>query len=248
MTKNVAASVHQRLLNLARAEGRVFNEVLQRFALERFLYRLGSSRYRSRFILKGAWMLSVWQVPLPRPTRDIDLLGRLASTVENIASAVQGICETSAPADGLYFDTKDLVSERITETANYAGVRVRFVAYLGKARVPMRIDVGFGDPVVPDPSAVQLPALLDFPPPELLGYSRESTIAEKYQAMVYLGMINSRMKDFFDIWLLASHTSFRGPLLAQAIEETFRWRTAPLVLESVALSDAFALDSEKEAQ
>jgi len=196
MTRNVAASVRQRLLNHARAEGRPFNEVLQYFALERFLYRLGRSLYRRQFVLKGALMFTVWQSPFPRPTRDIDLLGLLDNTVEHVVSAIQAICQEPAPEDGLRFDAGSVAGERIIEAANYEGVRVRFAAYLGTARIPMQIDVGFGDPLVPGPSLVRLPTILDFPPPELQGYSRESAIAEKLQIMVYMGEINSRMKDF----------------------------------------------------
>ncbi len=187
MTPNTAASVHQRLLNRARAEGRPFNELLQRFALERFLYRLGQSAYHSRFVLKGAMMLSAWQVPSTRPTRDVDLLGRMDNTIEAVSAAIRAMCQVPVPDDGLRFDAESVVGERIVEEADYAGVRLRFAAYLGKARIPMQVDVGFGDPVVPAASAVRLAPILDFPPPEVQGYSRESVIAEKYQIMVHLG-------------------------------------------------------------
>jgi len=248
MTQNVAASVRQRLLNHARAEGRPFNEVLQYFALERYLYRLGRSPYRHLFVLKGALMFTVWQSPFPRPTRDIDLLGRLDNTIEHVVSTIQAICQESAPEDGLRFAAESLVGERIVEAANYAGVRVRFAAYLGTARIPMQIDVGFGDPLVPGPSPVRLPTILDFPPPELQGYSRESAIAEKLQIMVYMGEVNSRMKGFYDVWLLATHFDFDGPVLAQAIHETFRWRQTTLSLTPVAFTDAFAQNREKQTQ
>lgn len=221
MTSNLTASVHQRLLNHARATERPFNEVLQRFALERFLYRLGHSPYARRFVLKGALMLTAWQIPSARPTRDIDLLGRMGNSVEQVVSAVKAICREPVPDDGLRFETEGIIGERITETAKYVGVRVRFNAYLGNARIPVRIDVGFGDPLVPGSSLVRLPTILDFPPPEVQGYSRESAIAEKYHAMVYRGQLNSRMKDFYDVWSLATHFRFEGSILAQAIWETF---------------------------
>jgi hypothetical protein len=248
MTQNIAASVRQRLLNHARAEGRPFNEVLQYFALERFLYRLGRSPHRHQFVLKGALMFTVWRSPFPRPTRDIDLLGRLDNTVEHVVAAIQAICQEPVLEDGLHFAAESVLGERIIEAANYEGVRVRFTAYLGTARIPMQIDVGFGDPLVPGPSLVRLPTILDFPPPELQGYSRESAIAEKLQVMVYLGEVNSRMKDFYDIWLLATHFDFDGSILARAIRETFRWRQTTLPLTPVAFSDAFAQDREKQAQ
>jgi len=248
VTRNMAASVHRRLLNRARTEGRPFNEVLQHFAMERFLYRLGRSAYRGRFVLKGALMFAVWQAPPSRYTRDIDLLGRIDNAVESVVSAIQAICQEPAPEDGLHFAAETVVGDRIMEAANYEGVRVRFVAYLGKARIPLRLDIGFGDPVVPGSSLIRLPTLLDFPLPELQGYSRESTIAEKLQAMVYLGAINTRMKDFYDVWLLATRFDFDGRTLAQAIRETFRARRTALSPSPAAFSDAFANDNEKQAQ
>lgn len=248
MTRNIAASVRQRLLNYARAEGRPFNEVLQYFALERFLYRLGRSPYRRQFVLKGALMFTVWQSPFSRPTRDIDLLGRLDNTVEHVVSTIQAICREPAAQDGLHFDVDSIAGERTIEVAAYAGVRVLFTAYLGTARIPMQIDIGFGDPLVPGPSLVRLPTILDFPSPELQGYSRESVIAEKYQTMVRLGEVNSRMKDFYDIWLLATHFDFDGSVLAEAIHETFRWRQTALPLTPVAFTDALAQNREKQAQ
>jgi hypothetical protein len=193
-------------------------------------------------------MLTAWRIPSPRPTRDIDLLGRMENSIEQVVSAVETICQEPVIDDGLRFETKGIVGERITETANYAGVRLRFAAYLGKARIPMRIDVGFGDPLVPGASRVQLPAILDFPPPEVQGYSRESAIAEKYQIMVYLGQINSRMKDFYDIWSLATHFPFDGPILAQAISSTFESRGTPLSPRPIAFSDSFAQDRGKQMQ
>lgn len=248
MIRDIAASVRQRLLNHARSSGRPFNEVLHYFCLERFLYRLGRSPFRDRLVLKGALMFIAWQSPVTRPTRDIDLLGQMDNTVERVVSAVRTICQEPAPEDGLRFDVEGIVGERIVEAADYAGVRVRFRAYLGKARIPMQIDVGFGDPLVPGPSLVSLPSTLDFPRPEVQGYSRESAIAEKFQAMVYLGEINSRMKDFYDVWLLASTFAFDGRVLARAIRQTFDWRQTTFDVDPVAFTDAFALSLEKKRQ
>lgn len=248
MTQNVAASVHQRLLNRARAEGRPFNELLQYFALERFLYRLGCSSYHELFVLKGALMFTVWQVPVPRPTRDIDLLGRMDNAIPHVVAAIQEICEQPVPEDGLRFAAETVVGEGIIEAADYEGVRLRFTAYLGPARIPMQVDIGFGDPVTPGPSVVRLPTILDFPAPKLRGYSRESIIAEKLQIMIRLGEINSRMKDFFDVWLLADRFSFEGAVLARAIQATFRQRQTTVPASPVAFSDNFAQDPGKQAQ
>ena len=247
MIRNVTASVHQRLLNRARTEGRPFNDVLQYFALDRFLYRLGRSKHRDDFVLKGALMLAAWQSPTTRPTRDIDLLGRLDNSLEAIGAAIGEICGEPAPEDGLHYDAESIVTERIVEQANYAGVRVRFVAYLGTARIPMQTDVGFGDSLVPGPSLVQLPPLLDLAPAELQGYSRESAIAEKLQVMVALGEVNSRMKDFYDIWLLATEYAFDGGLLTEAVGATFARRTTPYSPPIVAFGEAFQ-DEERQAQ
>ena len=249
MTRNIAASVRQRLLNRARAEGRPFSELLQYFALERFLYRLGRSSYSNRFVPKGALMFGVWQGPFSRPTRDVDLLGHVEHTVERVTTVMRAICQQSVPEDdGLRFDADSVTGERIVEAASYEGVRVKLVAYLEAARVLVQIDVGFGDPLVPGPNPIRLPTILEFPPPELQGYSRESAIAEKFQAMVYLGVVNSRMKDFYDIWSLATRFEFDGAILAQAVRETFRSRQTTLLQTPVALSDSFANDRERQAQ
>ncbi len=247
MSRNVAASVRQRLRNRARAEGRPFDEVLQTLVLERFLYRLGQSPYRSQFVRKGALMLAAWRAPLARPTRDIDLLGRLDNSVEHVVSVIRVICAVPAPEDGLRFAVESVAGERITEAAAYAGVRVQLLAYLEKARIHVQLDIGFGDAVVPGPAPVQLPSILGFPAPQLQGYSRESLIAEKVQAMVYLGAVNSRMKDFYDLWLLATHFDFDGATLAQAIRETFRRRQTSFPTDLVAWSVDFAMERSRQA-
>jgi len=249
VSPNVAASVHQRLLNLAHAEGHSFNALLQHYALERFLYRLGLSPYADRFVLKGALMFKLWQDRFSRPTRDIDLLGHLDNSVETITSVMKTICAQPVPVqDGLDFHVDTVQSAMITEAAQYTGVRSQFLATLGRSKVRMTIDVGFGDAVVPDPVMVHFPTLLEFPPPVIQGYSRESAIAEKLQAMVYLGTINSRMKDYYDIQSLAIHSDFEGKLLAQAVRETFRRRQTPLRLPIPALTQAFADQPGKQAQ
>jgi hypothetical protein len=236
------------LLNRARAEGRPFNELLQYYAMERFLYRLGHSVYQERFVLKGALMFMVWQSPIPRPTRDVDLLARMDNGVRAVTGAVRDICQVPVPNDGLRLDPGTVIGERVMEAADYPGVRARFVAFLGRARIPMQVDVGFGDPVIPVPSAIRWPTLLDFPAPELMGYSRESTVAEKLQIMVRLGAINSRMKDFFDVWLLAVRSDFEGEVLTRAIRATFRQRGTAVPVAPVAFSDAFARDRDKQLQ
>ncbi len=239
--KNIAASVRQRLLNKARHDKRPFNELLQYFAMERFLYRLSRSPYTEKFILKGALMLRVWNAPFFRPTMDIDMLGRnTGNEIEKIIKQIREICQVSVdPGDGLNFDTSNISGERITEDADYEGVRIRFEGRLEAAKIPMQIDIGFGDVVVPGPQEAILPTILDFPPPHLLGYSLESAIAEKFEAMVKLGELNSRMKDFYDIWLLSRRFDFMGDQLKNAISETFKNRGTLLPSQITAFGESF---------
>jgi hypothetical protein len=249
MSTNLAASVRQRLKNRARAENRLFNDLLQYYVLERFLYRLGQSPYSRKFILKGALMFSVWQGPFTRPTRDIDLAGRVTNSVEELVSTIKAIGLTPAPVeDGLEFLPETVSGEPIIAGADYEGVRVSVIARLGSARIPFHVDIGFGDLIYPAATAVQLPALLDFPPPMLSGYSRESVIAEKYQAMVHHGEINSRLKDFYDVWLLATRFEFDGATLAQAIRATFKQRQTDLVPVPTAFSIEFATETTRQRQ
>jgi hypothetical protein len=249
-TSNIGASVRQRLLNKAREMGRPFSEILQYFAMERFLYRLSKSEYAEKFVLKGALMLSVWNAPLLRPTMDIDLLGRTGNDIGAMAAIVKEICAGSVePDDGLVFDAATVKAERIAEAAEYEGVRIRFRATLDAARIQMQLDVGFGDIVVPAAVPTIYPTILDLPAPHLLAYSRETAIAEKFEAMVKLGKLNSRMKDFFDIWLLSRAFDFDGPRLCEAIEKTFKRRGTPLPDgEPVAFAREFSSDSQKRTQ
>lgn len=226
--KNIAASVRQRLLNKAKAEQRPNTEILQYYAMERFLYRLNLSRHSEGFILKGALMLRVWHAPEARPTMDIDMLGLTKNSPETIAQQVKEILATKTEDDGIQFDATSLKTEIIKEDADYQGVRVRFIGELNGALISLQLDIGFGDAVVPKATLEEFPTLLDQPAPTVLCYSRESIIAEKFEAMVKLGGLNSRMKDFYDIWLLARQFNFEGAILAEAIRQTFQQRETPL--------------------
>lgn len=225
---NLAASIRQRLLNLAKAQKRPFTEVLQYYAMERFLYRLSQSRHAESFILKGALMLRVWNAPAARPTMDIDMLGKTANNPQAIRDQVADILSTPVPADAMEFDAASITTEIIKEEADYQGVRVRVNAGLSGAKIVVQLDIGFGDALVPGPTRADFPCLLDLPVPNLLCYSRESAIAEKFEAMVKLGDLNSRMKDFYDIWLCARQFDFEASLLREAIAQTFRQRSTPL--------------------
>ncbi|MDQ7727619.1 nucleotidyl transferase AbiEii/AbiGii toxin family protein [Halomonas sp. SpR8] len=228
MTKNIAASVRQKLLNISREEKRPFQELLQYYAMERFLYRLSQSTHNRSFTLKGALLLWVMQGPDIRPTRDIDMLGQTSNRPEAILAQVSDVLATGVVDDGLSFDSNTLKAEAITEDADYQGIRVTFTGFLGNAKIPMQLDIGFGDIIFPLPSWQMFPALLDFPTSRILCYSPESSIAEKFQAMINLGELNSRMKDFYDIWLLSRQHSFTLSNLAGAIVRTFANRHTEL--------------------
>lgn len=247
-SKNIGASVRQRLLNHARETGRPFSELLQYFAMERFLYRLSKSRYFDNFVLKGALMLTAWEAPLSRPTMDIDFLGQIDNNIDTIIAITKDICSQEVEPDGITFDLTSITGERITEDAYYEGVRIRVRGSLDTARFTMRLDIGFGDVIIPAPVSLEYPTILDLPPPTLRGYSKESTIAEKFEAMVKLGILNSRMKDFFDIWLLSRQFDFEGQRLAAAIKKTFFTRGTDIQSEPIALTNSFAGDRAKVTQ
>lgn len=237
--KNIGASVRRRLLNKAREEGRGLQELMQYYAMERFLYRLSISRYADRFILKGALLLRVWQAPLARPTMDIDMLGRLSNDEQSILGIIREILAVEHCEDGIVFDPASISVEPITEGAEYKGQRVKFRGELDAARIIIQIDLGFGDRVYPDPSRQRLPSLLDFPEAELYCYSRESVIAEKFEAMIKLGTLNSRMKDFYDIWMLARQYDFRGDSFCEAVRQTLEQRRTELVMPVAVFSSDF---------
>lgn len=246
--KNVAQSTHHRLLNVARKAGRPFNDVVQQYADERWLYRLSKSSHGGRFVLKGALMLVVWNTPITRPTRDIDLLGRVSNDLESIRSQMAEVCRTPVEDDGLVFDAEGVTTERIAEDADYEGVRAKFRAHLGTNRIAMQIDIGFSDVITPGPVRISYPTILDQPAADLQAYNRETVVAEKLEAMVKLGELNSRMKDFFDIWLLARDFEFDGRVMAEAIRRTFERRGTPLEAKPICFMGEFAAAPSKVAQ
>ncbi|MBI4391296.1 MAG: nucleotidyl transferase AbiEii/AbiGii toxin family protein [candidate division NC10 bacterium] len=247
--KDVAASVRQRLLNRARERGEDFQLVLTHYAVERLLYRLSRSAHHERFVLKGAMLFSVWSGVPHRATRDLDLLGYGDSAVAALERVFREICRTTVEEDGLEFPEASLRGEEIRDEQDYQGVRLAFLARLAGARIPIRVDIGFGDTVSPPPETVTYPTLLNFPAPRLLAYSREGVVAEKFQAMVVLGIANSRMRDFFDLWYLAQWFEFVGPRLCGAIQATFSRRKTPVPPHiPLALTAEFHRDRDKQLQ
>ena len=239
---NLPASIRQRLQNHARLSNRPFDELLRFFAMERFLYRLSKSAHADKFTLKGSLMLRIWDAPQQRPTMDIDLLGRMANDVRAVENLIREICAFQVEPDGIYFDQNTIVGQVIREDADYEGVRIRFQGRLDNARVTLQLDIAF-DPFIATESVLSdYPTILDLPAPRMKAYSREATIAEKFQAMVYLGSINSRMKDFYDIWLLSRHFDFDGKILAEAIKATFEHRRTPIEATPLAFTPEFNVE------
>jgi len=248
--KNIAASVRQRLYHRARARGENFNLVVPRYAVERLLYRLSQSQYANEFVLKGAQLFYVWTESPHRTTRDLDLLRYGDSAIPELEAIFRNICQQHVEEpDGIVFLSDTVHGEQIREPAKYIGVRIRFTYRLGEIKGTLQVDVGFGDAVTPAPQMVEFPVLLDFPAPRLKAYARETMIAEKFQAMVELGINNSRMKDFFDLSMLADTFHFDGKTLCRAIAATFKRRQIALPNEVPrALTPDFANDQNKQIQ
>jgi len=226
--KNLSASIRQRLLNLAQERNDDFGLVLTKYGLERMLFRLSKSKYRETFILKGALLFELWTKERYRATRDADFLAKGDNSPERFIQIFQEISTIDVEDDGLRFDPKTVTAERIKEDADYEGVRVTFTAFLEKAHIPIQIDIGFGDTVRPGPVETDYPTLLDLPSPRLLTYPRETVVSEKLEAMVKLGIANSRMKDFHDLHSLSKKFEFDGKPLVDAVRSTFGRRGTPL--------------------
>ena len=246
--RNVAGSHRAKLLTLARSRGEDFQFLLSRWVVERFLYRLAGSAQKDTFVLKGATLFLAWEGRLHRPTKDLDLLGFGSPDVDDVTHRIRDVCAVQAD-DGIVFDLAGIHGERIKEDAEYEGVRVRVPASLDGARVSMQIDVGFGDLVDPPPAELTFPVLLPLDAPVVRAYPPEAVIAEKFHAMVILGIANSRMKDFFDIWTLAQTHGFAIETLAGSVRSTFERRRTPLP-ETVpmALTGEFLEDHSKQTQ
>lgn len=246
--RNLPHSVRDRLRSLVAESPEQFQELLLNYALERFLYRLGKSQHSRRFILKGGLMLLVWQVRAVRHTRDIDLLGELGNSVETVTEAMRDICRQEVEEDGLVFDAASVTGEMINPRKKYPGVRVRFKGYLERAVIDMFVDVSFGDVVLPEVVIADYPTILDFPPPRISAYTRESLVAEKLEAMISLGEINSRMQDFFDVWVLSRESAFEGKVLAEAVRRTFANRGTTSPANPACFSPAFSRSPGKQSE
>jgi len=245
---NLGESIRQRLKNYAKQHNESFNLILVRFGLERLLYRLTTTTAADEFILKGGSLFYCWTKKLHRPTRDIDLLGKGEPSPERFRGIFLRAIETKND-DGLVFDSASLEITTMKDEQEYRGLRVSVIALLDNARIKLQVDIGFGDATTPNPTLIQYPVLLDLPAPEILAYQKETVIAEKFQAIVDLGIANSRMKDFFDLWTFATQFEFDGVSLANAVEATFdRRETEVPTAKPLALTREFSEDPSKQNQ
>ncbi|MDI6816021.1 MAG: nucleotidyl transferase AbiEii/AbiGii toxin family protein [Actinomycetota bacterium] len=246
---NLEASIRQRLLNLSRTHGEDFGFVLTRYANERFLYRLYQSEYADRFILKGGMLFLAWTEGLYRPTRDIDFLGFGDNADDSLINTVKDICATPVEQDGLAFNAEDIKVIDIREDEENQGKRITLNANLGAAQIPLQLDIGFGDAVVPEIEIIEYPTMLGSPAPRLRAYPKETVVAEKLEAIVKLGMVNSRMKDFYDIWMMSKMFAFSGHSLQAAIKATFHRRKTPIPnVTPIALTHEFAEERDHKKQ
>ena len=249
MTANLSASVLARLLNLAKQRGNDYNLLVNRFALERLLCRVSASPHADRFLLKGALLFALWYDEPHRPTRDADLLGFGPDDADTLIVTFRDIAAIDLN-DGIVFDPQSVRADAIRDDNQYGGQRVRLNGRISNVRCALQVDVGFGDAVTPDPQWVVFPVLLpDITAPKLRVYPVYTVIAEKYHAMVVLGLANSRMKDFYDIAVIAKRTELQGAILAQAIATTFARRNTPLPAQPpAALTREFSGDTAKQRQ
>ncbi|MDO8775936.1 MAG: nucleotidyl transferase AbiEii/AbiGii toxin family protein [Burkholderiaceae bacterium] len=246
--RDIGASVRARLLTLARQKGQAFDLLLTRYANERLLHRLSLSPHRNRFVLKGAMLMTTWFDDPHRPTRDMDFLGYGDPAPDAMLVTFREICAIEVD-DGIVFDVDGLRVELIREELEYGGLRLRTTGALAGARIAVIIDIGFGDAIEPGIEEINLPVLLDLPQPRLRVYARETVVAEKFQAMVMLGLANSRMKDFYDVWILSRSYDFDEDRLSRAIAATFERRGTAIPFDApVALTQTFATDTGKQRQ
>jgi predicted nucleotidyltransferase component of viral defense system len=245
--KNIVASIQARLRNEADQQGKPFAEVLQYYAMEKFLYRLSKSEYVDKFVLKGGLLLYGWNIPLRRPTRDMDFRGYVENNERSVLKATREIIAQPVPEDGMLFDAKTIRVQQTQIDADYEGIRVKFTAFLGKAKIPMQIDIGFSDVLASRAERVDYPTILEeVKGPRLKGYPRESIVSEKFHAMIRHAQLNSRFKDYYDIWLIAQHFEFEGSSLQRAIEKTFAKRNTELPAERpVGLTPDFARTNQE---
>jgi hypothetical protein len=230
--RNVAPSIQARLKNESERLRRPFAEILQYYVMERFLFRLARTKYATKFVLKGGLLFYVWNVPLRRPTRDIDFRGYVTNNRDGLLQIFKEIALASVPDDGIIFDPDSISIEDTQPNADYQGSRANLTAFLGRSKIHLQIDIGFSDELASKAEALEYPHILpDVRYVRLMGYPKESVVAEKFHAMIRFGDLNSRMKDFYDLWLMSGIFEFEGQSLKKAMETTFENRDTGLPVE-----------------
>ncbi len=246
--KNIVASIQARLKNVSKTEGVNLDYILSRYGIERFLYRLSCSAYKNNYVLKGASLFTVWLGPSFRTTKDADFLCNGNSDPEYLVKCFQEICQIESD-DGIIFDLDSIRTKDIRRGLQYGGTCIMMIAFLGKIRIPIQCDIGFGDSIYPGVETVEYPTILDMDKPELRAYPVYTVIAEKFEAMVTLDMANSRLKDFYDLWLLTEQFNFDYLTLKSAVIKTFERRKTVFPEElPTALTKQFAQDNNKQIQ
>lgn len=226
--KNLGESIRQRLKNLSEDRERPFDEILRYYAMERFLYRLSISSYSEKFFLKGGLMLKVWNSRDHRATMDIDLLARTSNQIENLQNIITEVASIQDDGDAISFDTQKLILRQTQTGGDYQGVSASFFAQLYTTRMPVLIDIGFNDVIVPKPQRIHYPTLLEMATPVLMGYTLETVIAEKFESIVKLALVNTRMKDFYDLWTIFRMEGLDVSKIKLAIQEVFANRGSEL--------------------
>lgn len=244
-----AQSVRQKLLNYANENNDDFQMILTRYGLERLLTRIADSKYREVFILKGAMLFQIWSETKHRATRDVDFMSFGNNDIDKIKETFRNICRIEIPEDGMIFDIENISAGKIKADQKYEGVRIQIPALLERTRIAIRVDVGFGDAIVPEAKEYELPTLLDFPQPLIRTYPQETVIAEKFQALVDLGFTNSRLKDFYDLYFLTTNFEYDKKILIKAIETTFKNRQTEIPKQiPIGLTEEFSKDKDKMLQ
>lgn len=246
---NIVASVRQRLINLSMERGEDPNLVFIRYAIERLLYRLSCSKQSGKFILKGAMLWAIWTGKPHRPTKDLDLLGFGDSSAEAMRAIFRDICSVDVEPDGMTYNADTIEITEIREDLEYPGQRIKLESRLGNARINIQIDIGFGDSVVPAPINIDYPTLLNMPSPHIKAYPIETVVAEKIETIISKGMLNSRMKDFYDLRILSQKFEFNGNSLTQAIKATFARRGTNIPNDPpIAFTEEFCMNPDKQVQ
>ena len=246
--KNIADSKHRKLLHIAQTNHQDFNGLQRRYLQERFLYRVSLSAYRNNFILKGGLLLMTIDLPSARPTMDIDFLAQhISRNAQDLKQVFKEICAIQVD-DEIRFDTTAITTEEIDKDGDYNGTRVKFTAVMGSSKTPISIDLGFSDVLVPEPREINFPTILEEPSPNLQAYCLETIIAEKFEAVTKLALTNSRMKDFYDLYMILTGQPLNTDTLKKAIKATFENRKTSLIPNPIAFTRVFYADAEKQRQ